>query len=189
MKKNSIIAAFICMSAILMAPIAGYTRNKCPQPAPLPATLSGAVEITDTTTYPDGLIIADDAVITAPDDYSLTMTVNSVETPIAAGTYTGNVILTPTEDIIISNSYFRVALYVEDGKIASDKSVVAAIDGGKVTNFSANNVRITSVGPDFNGIYVAGDSTYTINCAKINFTGNGGNDFAGYGAAVASAGT
>jgi hypothetical protein len=64
------------------------------------------------------------------------------------------------------------------------KSVADAVVGGEVTGTGAKDIKITSVGDKFNGIIVTGDAKYTISNAEINLTGNGGNDFAGFGAAI-----
>lgn len=140
------------------------------------------------------LTIADGAVIKAPDGYLVTMTVNGVETGIQAGIYEGEIVLTPTENITMIDSMhggefnLRSAIYVDNGAVVPEKSVLSAVVGGRVTDDSATDVRITSIGENFNSIIVTGDSTYTINHPKINLTGNGGNDFAAYGAAITSTG-
>ena len=81
---------------------------------------------------------------------------------------------------------FRTAVYVEDGKYVAEKSVAAAVAGGKVTDASARNVKITTNEGYFNGIIVTGDSefSYSIINPVINLTGNGGDDFSGLGAAI-----
>ena len=152
-------------------------------------------EITEITNL-STLTIAEGAAINAPEGYSLTMTVDGVETGIAPGTYEGEVVLTPTEDIIVEYGgmgttdtyYYRTAIYVDDGAVVPEKSVMAAVVGGEVTDDSATDVSITSIGNEFNGIISTGDSTYSIRNPKINFTGYGGNDFAGFGAAIMSDG-
>jgi hypothetical protein len=135
------------------------------------------------------LTIDKGAVVKASEGKSLTMTVNGVETPIAAGSYNGKIVLTVNNEIIVdyrgTNKYqFRTAVYVNDGKYMPEKSVAASVAGGTVTDASATDVKITSVGEKFNGIIVTGNSKYTINNPVINMTGNGGNDFAGFGAAI-----
>jgi hypothetical protein len=135
------------------------------------------------------LTIAEGAVVKAPEGKSLTMTVNGVETPIAAGSYNGKIVFTVNNEIIVdyrgTNKYqFRTAVYVNDGKYMPEKSVAASVGGGTVNDASASDVKITSVGDKFNGIIVTGDSRYTVNNPVINMTGNGGNDFAGFGAAI-----
>ncbi len=147
------------------------------------------------TTHLTALSIEPDAVVTAPEGFSLTMTVNHVETPIQPGTYTGDIVLTPTVNVPIKallhgGTYnLRAALYVDNGAIVPEKSVRSAVDGGNVTDTSATDIHITSIGENFNGIITAGNTQYTLKNPTINFTGNGGNDFAGYGAALMSIGT
>ncbi len=148
------------------------------------------IVISQTTSYSE-LTIADDETLVAPDGYSLTMTVDGVETPMDPGTYTGDVVLTVTDEIPVTYGsldtvYWRTAVYVKDGVYDSDKSVEAAQIKGTVTNTSATDLTLTSVGEDFNGIVVLGSSTYTIDNPTITFTGNGGNDFSGYGAGIVS---
>lgn len=134
----------------------------------------------------DSLTIADGAVIKAPEGYSLTMTVDGVETGIKPDTYKGKIVLTPTEDILKDGYNFRTAVYIENGKYVPEKSVAAAVTAGTVADTSATDVKITSVGEKFNGIMVTGDSksSYSIINPAINLTGNGANDFVGYGAAI-----
>jgi hypothetical protein len=149
--------------------------------------------ISATTTYTE-LTIGDDEILVAPDGYSLTMTVNGVETPMDAGTYTGDIVLTVTDEIPVTYDsldtvYWRTAVCVENGSYDPDRSVEAAWIGGTATDSSATDLILTSVGENFNGIVVLGNSTYAVNSPTITFTGNGGNDFSGYGAGIASKGT
>ena len=145
--------------------------------------------ITETTGLKK-LNIVEGATIVAPEGKSLTMTVDGVETPIAAGSYKGKIALTVTDDILVDKNnktyQFRTAIYVSDGKYVPEKSVAASVAGGTVTDTSANDVKITSFGDNFNGIIVTGDnkSSYSIINPVINMTGNGRNDFAGFGAAI-----
>jgi hypothetical protein len=123
------------------------------------------------------------------------MTVDGVDTAIKPGAYEGKVVLTVADDIAVPLSdvnppiQYRAALYIKDGKIQPESSVTAAVVGGKVTNTEAKDISITSKDEKFNGIIVAGDSKYTLSNSTINFDGNGGNDMAGYGAAVMTNGT
>ena len=150
---------------------------------------SGATwEVSETASL-SGLTIAEDAVIKAPEGKSLTMTVDGVETQIAAGNYRGKIVLTVSDEIIVdyrgTDKYrFRTAVYVRDGKYVPEKSVAASVVGGAVTDTALSNARITSVGDRFNGIIVTGDSRYSIDNTVISMTGNGGNDFAGFGASI-----
>ncbi|MFT4009646.1 MAG: hypothetical protein QM655_06335 [Nocardioidaceae bacterium] len=153
------------------------------------------------------LIIEDGGQIVAPDGYSLTLTVNAVEVGstltslydndgiavyIAPGTYSGKVVLTvATANDIVYNSLtwpFRQAVYVDADGVDSDKSVLAAVQGGQLRDSGAKRIRLRSKGEAFNGVYVAGGE-YTLDDIDVAFDGNGRNDFCGYGAAVMATGT
>jgi len=79
---------------------------------------------------------------------------------------------------------FRQALLVNNGKIVDDASVTEAITGGSYDATKADGVTVTSDGEHFNGIYVTGNSKYDINKSTLKATGDGGDDFSGWGAAV-----
>ena len=150
--------------------------------------------VSETTTL-EALKIAGGAIKPA-EGYSLTLTVDGVETAIKPGEYKGNIVLTLTKIVVkkdaTHNSEFnlRTAVYLENGRYAPEKSVAAAVKGGPVTGTDIMDVKITSVGEAFNGIIATGDSraAYTISNTVINLTGNGADDFAGIGAAIASDG-
>ncbi|MCY0964796.1 right-handed parallel beta-helix repeat-containing protein [Parathalassolituus penaei] len=158
--------------------------------------------VISTTTTLDKLSIGENATLSAPDGYTLTLTVNNVETGITAGNYSGDIVLHVAEAIPLSFSIFgsdvtynyRAALYVEDGAYVESKSVPSAISSGDVSDSAADSVVIRSEGENFNGILIgsSADSTdsfdYEINNPEITFDGNGSNDFAGLGAAVMTAG-
>jgi len=153
-------------------------------------------EVAETTTLSE-LTIAEGATVTAPEGRSLSMTVDGVETPVKPGTYKGKIVLTPARDLVIHFSEqgmttdfkFRQGIYVNNGAYLPDQSVAAAVVGGSVTSAAAKDVKITSAGERFNGIVVAGNSTYEINHPTISLNGNGKNDFAGVGAAIRAGGT
>ncbi|MFT4197831.1 MAG: hypothetical protein QM601_07980 [Pseudoxanthomonas sp.] len=148
--------------------------------------------VTRVTSF-DHLLIRDGALPVAPPGKQLTMTVDGVGTPIAPGLYQGRVVLTPTDDIVVKYKeldphQFRAAVYVNDGKYVASRSVPAVVQGGSVTDAGTSGVRIVSHEPRFNGVIVTGDSKYTIDHPVIDLVGNGGNDFAGFGAAIMSSG-
>jgi hypothetical protein len=152
----------------------------------------GLTWVVDQTTRLAKLTIAPGAYLMAPDGYSLTMTVNGVETGLRPGAYTGDILLNVTEVNAIKFSDtishdFRQALYLDQSGIVAIKSVLPAAGKYSLSNEVLTGLRVRSTGENFNGIYVAGGS-YTIRGASIDLTGNGGDDFAGYGAAVMSAG-
>lgn len=151
----------------------------------------GATWTVGETTNLGSLTIAEGATVEAPDGFSVTMTVDGVERSIAPGTYTGDVVLDVTGDNVVPykelTHYFRQALYVDANGVVAEKSASSAIIGGAVTDEGADNIQIKSEGENFNGVFVAG-GTYTLNNTRIDFVGNGANDFAGYGAAVMATG-
>ena len=156
-------------------------------------------EVSETTSL-GYLKLESGASITAPDGYSVTLTVNGIEKDIEEdSSYQGNIVLTVTDNIEITFEeldphYFRTGVYIEDGAYVASKSVAAAVRGGHVSDTEASNVSITSDGEKFNGIMVTNSDSdtdsypYSIHRPVINFTGNGGNDFAGFGAAIMSSG-
>lgn len=190
MKKRFIEAlAIIIVTAFFIMPFAACNTSKSLE-------AGSTWEIAETTNLKK-LTISDGAAIKAPEGYSVTMTIDGVETPIAAGSYKGSIVLTVADDIVVDVSVFgdkstylmRAAVDIENGKYMAGKSVAASVVGGTVTDTTAADVSITSVGKNFNGIIVRGSSTYSIDNAVINLTGQGGNDFAGYGAGIMTDGT
>jgi hypothetical protein len=162
------------------------------------------VEIAETTRV-QLLSIAGGGSLTAPDGYSLTMTVDGVETGavlpttyapaalIAPGTYRGDIVLTVAADNPVTwfNLVFpiRQALYVGADGVVKARSALAGVTGGQVTDAYARNIAITSTGEAFNGVYVAGGGAYTLDRPRIAFDGNGRCDFVGYGAGIVGTGS
>lgn len=147
--------------------------------------------ITETTNL-DKLTVELGGVITGPEGKSVTMTVDGVETGIVPGTYEGSIVLTLTDSNIVKFSDtlihpFRQALYLDETGVVAAKSVLPAAGAYALSNNVLTGVNITSKGENFNGIFAAGGA-YTVKDAVIDFTGNGANDFAGYGAAIMSTG-
>nr|WP_320133440.1 hypothetical protein [uncultured Holophaga sp.] len=149
---------------------------------------------------------------------SLTLTVDGVETPIAANTTytatgsTGVVLeLTDLIEVDYSSTYvydWRTAVYINDAAPVLSKSVTSAVQGLTLSESltSLDGATIVSVGPGFNGIVATAtdaDSagSFKINNLSMNLTGNGcddfasttdlveyGNDFSGVGAGVVTMG-
>jgi hypothetical protein len=145
------------------------------------------------TTHTGRLTIAEGASIEVPEGKLLTLTVNGVDSSPTPGTYTGDVVLNVTDDIPVKYHdlephHFRTAVYIDNGKLVNSKSVLSAVTGGAVDDHAARDVHIVSREALFNGIYVTGDSDYLIENAHFDFVGNGGNDFAGFGAAITAKG-
>jgi hypothetical protein len=211
MKKRFIMVVAMCAAALLMVPFAatgkpGYHPPHRPG-CPIVSVPAGQTwEVLETTKLCK-LTIAEGATIIAPEGYSLTMTVNGVETGQALvttagvdtafvpGTYCGNIVLTVAEANEVefqpagppgtpSQTFpFRQALYVDGTGVVDAKSVLAAVVGGWLTDDEAKNIKITSTGECFDGVFVS-NGTFNLEKAKINFTGNGRSDFAGDGAAI-----
>ncbi|MCD7749445.1 MAG: hypothetical protein LUH42_05295, partial [Oscillospiraceae bacterium] len=146
--------------------------------------------LTETTAYPEGVEILS---VPTAEDASITLTVDGVEQNLEPGVYTGDVVLTVTEQNLVPYTNagfiheFRQAIYADETGLVEEKSVLAAVSSGKVGDESAQGVTILGEGDLFNGIYIDGGS-YTVSEAEIILNGDVGNDFAVYGAAVMATG-
>jgi hypothetical protein len=154
--------------------------------------VAGDSWIVDKTTTLESLNVQSGAAIAAPAGHSLTMTVDGVESDIKPGKYKGNIILTVTDEYPIKFSdllihHFRQAILLDKNGIVKEKSVLAAAGNYSLKDGVLTGAHIESIGENFNGILVTGGA-YTIKNAVIDFVGNGGNDFAGYGAGIMSDG-
>jgi hypothetical protein len=192
----------------------------------------GQIYTVDKITKLTQLNIADGGIVKGEDGFSVTMTVNGVETGgyiyvydtgevtapnppfdpgntpiyggecrIKPGVYRGDIVLTPTTEMLMPRGApfppanepllwpYRSALYIDDTGIVPGKSVMSAVKGGPVTATSAKNLRLKSTGDYFNGVMTMGAVKYTLWSPKIDFVGNGHDDFGGFGAAVRVAGT
>jgi hypothetical protein len=143
------------------------------------------------------LTIAPGASLAAPAGKSLTMTINGIGTAIKPGTYKGDIFLTVADSFLMPASGLmrlgkpgevRAAIIIDDGKYIREKSVPAMVQGGQVTDKATTGVSIYGCEDSFNGIIVTGNSEYTIDGVKIDFEGEGGNDFIGLGAGITCAG-
>jgi len=153
---------------------------------------AGSTWVVAETTKLDALTIAEGATVAAADDqHSVTMTVNGVETGLVPGDYKGKIVLEVNDANIFPyrefKHYYRQAIYMDETGKVDAKSVTSAVTGGKVTGDLVEDVKVSSVGEAFNGIYVCGGKK-TLKNIKIDFKGNGGNDFAGWGSAVMGTG-
>ena len=156
-------------------------------------TVNEGVWVVEESIALNSLTIAEGASLAAPEGKSLTMTVYGVGTPIKPGTYKGDIFITFTDSLLMQPGglmrrskpkEYRAAVLVEDGKYVPEKSVPAIVQGGKVTGKETSGVTIYGCEDNFNGIIVKGDSEYTIDGVNIDFEGDGGNDFIGYGAGI-----
>lgn len=203
MTRRSVLIAGTATAGAVLLPAASATAGTKTDGKRITVGSGETYELSATTRVSE-LSIAEGGIIAAPDGYSLSLTVDGVETGqlltetggtatlIQAGTYRGDVVLTVAEANAVTYETltfpFRQALYVDAAGVDRDKSVLTAVRGGKVTDASARNVSITSTGECFDGVFVQ-DATYTLNGTTISLTGNGRCDFAGYGAAVVGDGS
>ncbi|MHB9863731.1 hypothetical protein [Streptomyces sp. YIM S03343] len=196
--RRSVLVAGTVAAAGLLAPTAAVA-------APATTTYrritvrAGETLVVSKTTKVDVLTIAEGGTLSAPDGYSLTLTVDGVETgqkltetggsrtAVVAGTYRGDVVLTvatATPHAYQSLTFpFRQGLYVDSTGVVTAKSVLAGVVGGRLTDTYARNIGIASTGESYNGVYVAGGD-YLLKTPRISLVGNGRSDFIGYGAAV-----
>ncbi|MFI1027218.1 hypothetical protein [Streptomyces sp. NPDC020951] len=165
---------------------------------------AGETYLLSATTRLTALSIAEGGTLAVPDGYSLTMTVDGVETgsvltatlatatTLAPGSYEGDIVLTVAEQntATFANVTFpiRQALYVGAAGVVTARSALSAVTGGLVTASGASEVAIVSNGEAFNGVYVAGGGAYALRGSEIAFTGNGRCDFIGDGTAVVGTG-
>lgn len=161
-----------------------------------PVVVAGDAWVVPKTTPLESLKIEAGGAVVAPAGHSLTMTVDGVETTLKPGKYRGRIVLTvtalhPVKFSAIQTHHFRQALYLDRKGVVAAKSVTAAAGPyqvkGNTTGRELNGARIRSAGENFNGLLVAGGH-WTVKDLQLDFDGNGGNDFAGYGAGVMSDG-
>ena len=102
---------------------------------------AGDTLITETFSC-EHLIIDSDAVLRAPDGKYLTLTVDGATKAVLPGEYQGDITLSVAsyfvEDVYPSVNRgkpidLETAVCVVDGKVLSDKSVPAAVHGGRIT--------------------------------------------------------
>ena len=126
--------------------------------------------------------------ILACEGKTVTMVLNGHAERILPGEYEGHIELI-VRDAITRNFEFgggkaftyRTGLYIENNQLIPEKSVTQAVNGGHISDNGIDGVSISGYDFDFNGIIVSGDSNYKISNTKIDFLGNGSNDFMGMG--------
>ncbi|WP_460061549.1 hypothetical protein [Streptomyces sp. YKOK-I1] len=203
MTRRSLLIAGTATAGALLVPVGSVQAAPVTSGRQLTVGSGETYEVAATTRL-NRLTLADGGTLTAPEGYGLTLTVDGVETGqqltatggtatvVRPGTYRGDVVLT----VAVANDItyetltfpFRQAVYVDADGVVKDKSVLAAVLGGRLTDTLARSVSITSTGECFDGVFVQ-DGTYTLQRPVISLTGNGRCDFAGYGAAVVGDGS
>ena len=160
-------------------------------------SVNEGVWVVDKSVALSALTIAPGASVAAPEGKAVTMTLEGVATALKPGTYKGDIFLTISDKLMLTPGGFaagrapvemRAAVFIDNGKYVENKSIPAVVKGGKVTSKATTGATIYGTEDDFNGILVIGDSEYTVDGVKIDFEGNGKNDFIGYGAGIAAMG-
>ena len=154
-----------------------------------PWVVHGSLRLSELTIEPGGIILPCEG-------HTLTMTVDGVGTAIRPGHYSGDIVLTVAEDFRVTSvrfgqvtePNFRMGICIDDGAYRPECSVPSVVSEGNVSNHRAQDLTIRSKEWDFNGIYVAGDSEFTVDRAKILLEGDGTDDFVGLGAGIAASG-
>ncbi|MER5185162.1 hypothetical protein ABT009_43960 [Streptomyces sp. NPDC002896] len=199
MTRRSVLVAGTATAGALLVPASTALASSAAATGGKISVGADETYVLSRTTRVSMLSIAEGGKIAAPDGYSLTLTVDGVETGqlltktggtetlIAAGTYRGDVVLTVAEANPVTYETltfpFRQALYVGADGVVRAKSVLTSVLGGRLTDAHATNVSITSTGECFDGVVVE-NAAYTLRQPRITLTGNGRCDFVGYGAAV-----
>lgn len=157
-----------------------------------PVVVAGDQWMVAQTTTLNSLKIEPGAAVVAPTGRSLTMTVDGVETTLKPGRYTGRIVLSVTDTHAVKYTpiqihHFRQALMLDRQGVVARKSVTAAAGAYQVKGNTLLGGHLRSAGDNFNGLLIT-DGTWTVKDLVVDFQGNGGNDFAGFGAAVMSEG-
>ena len=185
---------FMCVASMLMLPFAAFDRATLAWSATSKSVSADSTWVVDKTTNLSSLTIADGASVKAPDGKSVTMTVDGIGIALKPGVYKGDIFITVSDVFTAPSSgmqrsgkqqEFRTAILIQDGKYVPEKSVAAVVQGGKVTDKSATGITLMGTEDNFNGIVVTGNSEYTVDGLKIDFEGEGDNDFIGYGSGIA----
>ena len=142
------------------------------------------------TTRLFGLTLTETGRITAPEGKLVTLVYNGENIPLLPGQYEGDVVLEVTDAIRYQDTAFRAAVALVDGKYVPEQSVTAAAVGGSVQDGRISGISVTSMEEAVNGIYasIPENGEAVIEHACLTMLGNGGNDFIGYGAAIAACG-
>lgn len=119
------------------------------------------------------LTIGAGAVLKAPEGEYLALTVNGCVHPLAEGSYHGRrgdhrgrapSPRRPYPSVRRKSPIpLEAAISVKNGKLVPAQGVAAAVQHGTVTDTQADDIFIAADAPDFAGIVVDGEGSYTIN--------------------------
>lgn len=142
------------------------------------------------TTRLMGLTLTETGKIIAPEGKMVTLVFNGENLPLVPGQYEGDVVLEVTEILKYQDLDFKAAVVLEEGRYVPEKSVASGAVGGEITGNSVSGVSITSMEETVTGIFasIPEGSETVVDGVTLDMTGNGGSDFAGWGAAIAGSG-
>ena len=143
------------------------------------------------------LVIQDGAIITAPENQRVILTVDGVQRDLDPGAYEGDVKLSVIDGVIVdyethgSVDHYCMANAVsfENGKYAENQSVTAVWNAdADVRDGYVKNLKVVSRGDNFGGIMVR-DGEAVIEDVEMDLIGNGGCDFTGEGVGITAMGS
>jgi hypothetical protein len=191
-KKVRYLTIFLTCLATVFIAYGVFSAGTMERPTGSNLSVSAGVRVVEKSLALRSLTVAEGASLAAPEGKSLTMTVNGIGTALRPGVYKGDIFITVTDQFFSPGGgrggkppEFRAAILIDNGKYIPEKSVPAIVKGGTVTDKATTGVTLMGCEDNFNGIVVTGDSEYAIENVKIDFEGEGDNDFIGYGAGIA----
>jgi hypothetical protein len=174
----------------------GWATAGCAGGASQSVAAGGTLTVEKTTRLA-ALELGSGAQLLAPGGKVLTLTVDGVETASAPGKYLGDIVISVNDDHPVNFAgmgsvgakihHFRQALFIDATGVVAGKSATSAAGHYSYANRVLSGAEIRSTGENFNGIVVTGGKQI-IKGIKIDLQGNGGNDFAGFGAALLAQG-
>lgn len=187
----ALLAALACTPA-LAQPAAPDATQQLALARLHPKVVAGDSWIVTETTALQSLRLEEGGAVAAAPGKSLTMTVDGVETGLKPGHYRGNIVLTVTDRHPVQfdpshTHHFRQALMLDASGVVANKSVAATTGPVQLKDGVLSGLKIRSKGENFNGLLVTGGQ-YLVKDLDLELDGNGGNDFAGFGAGVMSDG-
>ncbi len=152
-------------------------------------TVSDVWTVTETTRL-FGLTLTETGKILAPEGKQVTLVYNGENLPLVPGQYEGDVVLEVTDELKYQDLSFRAAVVFENGKPVPEKSIKSMSIGGAISEEGVSGVSITSKEEAVNGVFasIPEDWEMVIDGVSIHMLGNGGSDFAGWGAAISGCG-
>ncbi len=142
------------------------------------------------TTRLFGLTLTETGNIVAPEGKAVTLVYNGENIPLQPGQYEGDVVLEVTDVLKYQDLCFRAAVVSEGGRPVPEKSVQSMTRGGAISESGVYGMTIVSREEAVNGVFasIPEGEVFEVDSATIRLFGNGGSDFAGWGAAISGCG-